>query len=329
MFIKVDFMWLLLCCFVTAVFGLTSLTNIQPSTVELPIIPSTLPTELLEPSHPTAGPCSSRILSRERRVWRNDAPDSLPPRAPPTDLVAAFTRCGTVPLGDYFVDDSNRGKGTHYRYNAPQMAKQIEAAKRLVAEVAKVAAHPAGTAEARSKKEAALVALQARGQPAFLAEALRRHAPLIMAVNNSRIQTAAPNPLEKTYINTNTNTNTETDTDRPAANPWAHTRAVVFGSQTPVVEALLFAVGVLSVTTVEYNRLSYDGVDTLTPAELELRFAGAGSEGSDPRFGLAVSLSSFDHDGLGRYGDPLAPDGDLLSSGDCIHSADCIIFWAK
>lgn len=28
-------------------------------------------------------------------------------------------------------------------------------------------------------------------------------------------------------------------------------------------------------------------------------------------FEAVISLSSFDHDGLGRYGDPINPDGDL------------------
>ena len=32
---------------------------------------------------------------------------------------------------------------------------------------------------------------------------------------------------------------------------------------------------------------------------------------SRTQFDAAISLSSFDHDGLGRYGDPINPDGDL------------------
>ena len=85
-------------------------------------------------------------------------------------------------------------------------------------------------------------------------------------------------------------------------------RVIVFGSQTPVVETLLLAYNVSSVTTVEYQRLSYSGVVTLTPAEL------ATLPEAERRFDLALSISSFDHDGLGRYGDPLCPDGDLVSN---------------
>jgi hypothetical protein len=31
------------------------------------------------------------------------------------------------------------------------------------------------------------------------------------------------------------------------------------------------------------------------------------------QFDAVLSLSAFDHDGLGRYGDPISPDGDLLT----------------
>jgi hypothetical protein len=203
--------------------------------------------------------CSPRILTRERRAWL--APGSLPPRAPPADLLWAFTRCGRVPLGEYFVDDSDRGRGTHYRYSAAEMARQLAAARALAASVARLATLPPAAAAA------SLLALQARGGLVLLAEALRRHAGAV-----------------------------------------AGKRALVFGSQTPVVETLLLAHNASSVTTVEYNALSYEGVETLTPDELR------GLPAAARAFDVVLSISSFDHDGLGRYGDPLAPDGDLLSS---------------
>merc|ERR1712232_135098 len=82
-------------------------------------------------------------------------------------------------------------------------------------------------------------------------------------------------------------------------------RVVVFGSMEPIVEAILLAYGAAHITTVEYNRLTYDHPQLvqLRPSELP----GAGL------FDLGVSLSSFDHDGLGRYGDPVNPEGDLLA----------------
>lgn len=57
-------------------------------------------------------------------------------------------------------------------------------------------------------------------------------------------------------------------------------------------------------TTVEYNNLTYNHPDITTLLLGNL-------DHSQARFDVAVSLSSFDHDGLGRYGDPINPDGDL------------------
>ncbi len=57
-------------------------------------------------------------------------------------------------------------------------------------------------------------------------------------------------------------------------------------------------------TTIEYNRIltDYPGLKIITPAEYD----------ADPvRFDTALSISSFEHDGLGRFGDPLNPEGDL------------------
>ena len=84
-------------------------------------------------------------------------------------------------------------------------------------------------------------------------------------------------------------------------------RCAVIGSMDPVAETLLLAYGAAHVTTVEYNALTYEhpSLSTIKPPEFEA-----------PTFGGAAavfSFSSWDHDGLGRYSDPIAPDGDLLS----------------
>ena len=146
------------------------------------------------------------------------------------------------------------------------------------------------------------------------------------------------------------------------AHPLEGLTVAVLGSMEPWWEAVCLAHGASRVTTIEYNRLTYDHPDvrTLTPGEwyaggsgggesnpvnnpvpvndlssvgTELvgrggRGNGASDKDSDSppafdspdhrpqspppqRFDVALSISSFDHDGLGRYGDPLAPDGDL------------------
>jgi hypothetical protein len=80
---------------------------------------------------------------------------------------------------------------------------------------------------------------------------------------------------------------------------------VVFGSTHPWYESLLLAMGVAHVTVVEYNLLTYSHphISTITPSLLS----------PAAQFDSALSISSFDHDGLGRYGDPINPDGDLVA----------------
>lgn len=95
------------------------------------------------------------------------------------------------------------------------------------------------------------------------------------------------------------------------AAPLRGARVVVFGSSSPLVETLALAHGAAAVTTVEYNNLTYEhaALTTVTPhAALRTR---AGRARHARAYDVALSVSSFDHDGLGRYGDPLGPDADL------------------
>jgi len=100
------------------------------------------------------------------------------------------------------------------------------------------------------------------------------------------------------------------------------------------IEAMALAFGAKHVTTVEYNSLTFEhpAISTVHPrdlAQLEGRFDTALSISRCELSRLVIKvnglgvwclgslldapLHSFDHDGLGRYGDPLCPDGDLLA----------------
>lgn len=80
----------------------------------------------------------------------------------------------------------------------------------------------------------------------------------------------------------------------------------IYGSMSPWYEAMAVAAGASKVVTVEYNNLTYTHpkMEQVTPREFAPPPGG---------FDAAISISSFDHDGLGRYGDPVHPDGDLLA----------------
>jgi len=85
--------------------------------------------------------------------------------------------------------------------------------------------------------------------------------------------------------------------------PLAGKRVVNIGSLSPWFEATLLRYGALP-TTLDYNTIvaRTSRVKCMTVAEL----------GTDPeKFDAALSISSYEHDGLGAYGDPLDPDGDF------------------
>jgi hypothetical protein len=79
---------------------------------------------------------------------------------------------------------------------------------------------------------------------------------------------------------------------------------IVWGLNTLNCEALAVWKGAARVFVVDYNRpfCEHGNITVLTHRELEDQALEAD---------FAISHSSFEHDGLGRYGDPLDPDGDI------------------
>ncbi len=77
----------------------------------------------------------------------------------------------------------------------------------------------------------------------------------------------------------------------------------IIGSVIPWYEAIVLSYGGKP-TTIEYNRIiSKDPrLTVLTVNEYKL---------NPKKFDAVLSISSFEHDGLGRYGDPINPNGDL------------------
>lgn len=92
-------------------------------------------------------------------------------------------------------------------------------------------------------------------------------------------------------------------------------RVAVIGSLTPWIEAILLNMG-NQVTTVEYN------VPTVEYPNLSAISYDAFVQSSDV-YDAIVTYSSVEHSGLGRYGDPLDPDGDLKTmDAICSHLVD-------
>jgi hypothetical protein len=81
---------------------------------------------------------------------------------------------------------------------------------------------------------------------------------------------------------------------------------LIFGSANPWYEAVMIENGATTVDVVEYsNRESFDSrIKYLKPGCI------------DKRYDILISISSFEHDGLGRYGDPIKHDADLIAMDD-------------
>lgn len=89
------------------------------------------------------------------------------------------------------------------------------------------------------------------------------------------------------------------------SHPRLVTKVAVFGSQKPILEGLLLRLGAKQIFTIEYNRLRIEHPRVQV-------FRGNRLPEEIKRVRLAVVVDALQHDGLGRYGDPLCPDADLI-----------------
>jgi len=82
-------------------------------------------------------------------------------------------------------------------------------------------------------------------------------------------------------------------------------KVAIMGSTVPWYEAVVLAYGGKPVT-IEYNKIVSTHPDTRTMTVAEY-------EANPELFDAILSISSYEHDGLGRYGDPINPVGDLIA----------------
>lgn len=228
------------------------------------------------------------VLSTNRRPWRSSdkggdgAAATLPPRF--SELSAAeraqFTRCGAIPVEEsMFVDDSGPPGGTFYQFSADHTQALVQTATTLVQLVRKHGASQGSLLHARRRRQR-----RPSESEVWLLEALS-------AFFSEDLDELLPSNRKSVLI---------------------------FGSMSPWIEALCLAFGATDTTTVEYNRLAFhhSSMSTVTVNDFWAAVeAGTDGNGNIPGvpFAAILSISSFDHDGLGRYGDPIAPDGDIMT----------------
>ena len=76
----------------------------------------------------------------------------------------------------------------------------------------------------------------------------------------------------------------------------------IMGSTYPWYEAMMITYGAKECTVIEYSKRQsfHEKITYIQPDEVK-----------NKKFDICFSISSYEHDGLGRYGDPLNPNGDL------------------
>mmetsp|Transcript_45480 Transcript_45480/g.91770 ORF Transcript_45480/g.91770 Transcript_45480/m.91770 type:complete len:482 (-) Transcript_45480:172-1617(-) len=104
---------------------------------------------------------------------------------------------------------------------------------------------------------------------------------------------------------------------------------LIVGSNVPWYESICIAFGASTCVTLEYNELRYEheDINTVSVAEWSsMRAKGTPCDmkrsPANCRFDSVWSISSFEHDGLGRYGDPINPNADLSAMENLLDNVD-------
>lgn len=94
-------------------------------------------------------------------------------------------------------------------------------------------------------------------------------------------------------------------------------KVMILGSSKPWLELFLLKSGVHSIKTIEYRRIKWQLCDQLSQRWQSFTYEEFCNIDESKRvFGEVdcfISYSSLEHSGLGRYGDPIDPNGDLSS----------------
>lgn len=198
-----------------------------------------------------------------------------PPSIPPEDLVSGYSVEGKIPIEYFYVDDTMGGNGTHYKYVKSEIDAYVKGAYALMKKFdqfnARVRSNPPFDMESDTKNAL------------FAAQSIR-YLPKQQWVQYSLYM------MRDLIENRN---------------------VAVYGSMEPWLESFLIALNASVVYTIEYNNLTYEHPILTTVAGHQFEAFYHEESTYHHFFDIIITPSAFDHDGLGRYGDPLNADGDL------------------
>ena len=96
---------------------------------------------------------------------------------------------------------------------------------------------------------------------------------------------------------------------------------VVIGTQIPWIEAIAYYLSASKITTLDYTRKKYEESNRLEWLHVNDYLDDLILNNKIELFDNSVSFSSIEHSGLGRYGDPLAPNGDI----EAVQQVHCLL----
>jgi hypothetical protein len=98
-------------------------------------------------------------------------------------------------------------------------------------------------------------------------------------------------------------------------------KIAIIGTQLVWIEAIALEMGTGKITTLDYTRKQYEQSDLLDWVHVNDFLDNAIQHSQTEQFDNAVSFSSIEHSGLGRYGDPLNPNGDI----EAVRQVHCML----
>ena len=246
-----------------------------------------------------------------------------PPKHPPAELLPAYTLQDSIPLERFYVDDSNKGQRTHYSFPEATVASYLESAQRQLEFLQSRYGSEDSPADQDGGAEAADVVVveeeEAETDAAF-ASLHKKYWPMFaMSQYRQRFKGARVAVFG-------------------SIDPYFETIALALGAASTTTfeyndltfrdaeERMHVVCGDEYLQLLEQHQRSQRSLGAVEGQEgQEEQSGGGGSAGADcaageggektrahmGQYDIVLSISSFDHSGLGRYGDALDPAGDV------------------
>lgn len=198
-----------------------------------------------------------------------------PPTTPPEDLISGYSAEGKIPIEYFYVDDTMAGSSTHYKYVKTEIDAYVKGSYVMMKKFDQFNARVLSNPPSDMESNIDIVSFASKSIKYLPKQQWVQYSLYMMR-----------DLLE-------------------------NKKAAVYGSMEPWLESFLIGLNVSVVYTIEYNNLTYEHPIVTTVAGHQ--FEAFYSDDSDylHSFDIIISPSAFDHDGLGRYGDPLNANGDL------------------